>query len=118
MSLTSGPLICISGDWNSATSISHSGQVAAGYSYQRKTLEGAARWQKGISHFSLPFLLLAVSQAVAAAVSVCGLPALCSKSVVSEVAAAVGTWKLLNWFQRKLWWAGDSQLLGSWLHAG
>ena len=31
--------------------------------------------------FSLPFLLLAVSLAVAAAVSVCGLPAPCSKSV-------------------------------------
>ena len=57
-------------------------------------------------------------QAVAAAVSVCGLPAPCSKSVVSEVAAAVGTWKLLYWFQRKLWWAGDYQLLGSRLYAG
>lgn len=66
-----------------------SGQVAAGYSCQWEVLEGDVRWQKGISHFSLPFLLLAMSHAVATAVSVCGLHAPCSESLVSEVTAAV-----------------------------
>ena len=76
------------------------------------------RWQKGISHFSLPFLLLAVSQAVAAAVSVCGLHAPCSKSVVSEVAAAVCTPTALDLVPEEAVVGGDCRLLGSWLSAG
>ena len=78
MSLTSDPLICISGSWNPATSISQT--LWPGGCKLFPSMEGTGRSCKGAEKDQpsfLPFLLLAGSQAVAAAVCVGSLvPAL------------------------------------------
>lgn len=90
-------------------------QVAAGCSCQWEALAGDVRWQERISHFSFPFLFLAVIRAVVAAVSACGLRAFCSRHMVQRWQQQC---KICSGFMGSCGAAGDYNVPSSWFSAG